>query len=341
MAMLTQNLLGQSPAWLATLDLISGLAAVEKPVLVVGERGTGKTLVAGRLHFLSPRWEQNWQTINCAAFNEKGLDAQWFGGAGYNQECLLEAANDGTLFLDNIEAMPLGVQKMLLDVIETGTDSTANDIDVRIVAASAVDLPRLVKAGRFCADLLDVLAFDVISLPPLRVRGADILTLAEHFAAKMVADLDEDGFPGFPGFSAEVREFLAGYAWPGNVRELKTVVERAVGRAWNEDGGLDAAISQINIDPFEAPWRLGGGRRAENQSDGLQIAPEQAPSPQTKGTAQTTQEQGFTNRTDAFELSLIHEALTQAKNHQGKAAKYLGLSYHQFRGLLRKHGLKK
>ncbi len=338
MAKLAQNLLGQSPAWLATLDLISGLAALEKPVLIVGERGTGKTLVGARLHFLSPRWEQSWQAVNCAAHNRDSLYAQLFGGAGYNQDSLLEAASGGTLFLDNIEAVPLDVQAKLLDMIETGTDSTGADIDVRIVAASAVSLPGQVKAGHFCADLLGVLAFDVITLPPLRVRGADILTLAEHFAANMVADLGEDGYFGF---SAEVREFLKNYAWPGNVRELKTVVERTVGRAWNEDGGLSVAISQINIDPFEAPWRLEGGQVPESQAGGLQTAPEPVSSPQAQDKSQTAQTQGFIDRTEAFELSLINEALTQAKNHQGKAAKYLGLSYHQFRGLLRKHGLKK
>ena len=221
--------------------------------------------------------------------------------------------------------------QVLLDVIETGVGGS--DIDVRIVAASATDLPSRVKAGHFCADLLDVLAFDVITMPPLRVRGADILTLAEHFAAKMVADLGEDGFSGF---SAEVCEFLKDYAWPGNIRELKTVIERAVGRAWNEDGGLTAPISQISIDPFAAPWRIRDGLGAGFKDEG-----EQTPSQQTQDPLPETQEQGFTKRTDAFELSLIQEALAFGKNHQGKAAKYLGLSYHQFRGLLRKHGLKK
>jgi len=336
MAQHTQNLLGQSPAWLATLDAISGLAAIEKPILVVGERGTGKTLVAGRLHFLSPRWEQSWQAVNCAAFSDDGLDAHLFGAAGFNREGLLGETQGGTLFLDNIDDMPLSVQEKLLDAIETGRVASSGGeveagIDIRILAASAANLPARVKAGRFNARLMDVLAFDVITLPPLRARGADILVLAEHFAGRMVIDLAEEGFPGF---SAEVKEFMNSYDWPGNIRELKTVIERAIGRAWNEDGGLATPISQINIDPFAAPWRVRDGL-------GEGLKDEQTSPQQTQDTLPDTQEQGFTKRTDAFELSLIQEALAFGKNHQGKAAKYLGLSYHQFRGLLRKHGLKK
>lgn len=338
MAQSTQNLLGQSPAWLATLDLISGLAALDKPILVVGERGTGKTLVAGRLHFLSPRWEQNWQAVNCAALKGDDLDACLFGGAGYNRESVLESAEGGTLLLDNIDAVPPSLQEKLLNVIETGRIAAQGgepeaDIDVRILAASAANLPALVADGRFSADLMDVLAFDVITLPPLRVRGGDILVLAEHFAASMVTDLGEEGFSGF---SAEVREFLQGYDWPGNIRELKTIVERAVGRAWNEDGGLAAPVSQINIDPFISPWGQRDNLREEIADDVQQFRQD---APQDR--QQNTQEKNFSNRTEAFELALLHEALTQTKNHQGKAAKYLGLSYHQFRGLLRKHGLKK
>ncbi len=334
MVQATQHLLGQSPAWLATLDLISGLAALDKPILVVGERGTGKTLVAGRLHFLSPRWEQNWQAVNCAALSGGGLDTCLFGGAGYTRESVLESADGGTLLLDNIDAAPLQVQEKVLNVIETGRieapgDAAKIDIDVRILATSAAHLPTMVTDGHFSAGLLDVLAFDVITLPPLRVRGGDILVLAEHFATTMVANLGEEGFAGF---SAEVRAFLNGYDWPGNIRELKTVIGRAVGRAWNEEEGLAVPVSQIDIDAFASPWGQKDNLKKEI-ADGTQRVQQDR--------QQNTQEKSFTRRTEAFELALLHEALTQAKNHQGKAAKYLGLSYHQFRGLLRKYGLKK
>jgi len=344
MVEIAQKLIGQSPAWLVTLDSISGLAAIDKPILVVGEHGTGKTSVAGRLHFLSPRWEQVWQAVNCAAMSSADLEARIFGNGSGQTTSLLEAADEGTLFIDNVETLPLTVQEKLLGVIESGTfESVTGDedisVDVRILSASSVDLRAEVAAGRFSADLLSVLAYDVITLPPLRVRKPDIMPMAEKFAANMVTILGEESFAGF---SAELIEYLLAYEWPGNVRELKTVIERAVGRAWNEEGGLSVPITDINIDPFDTLWKLGKlgqlgeGRPAHNartQQDGSGTESE-TPANDMIG-------ENFTERTDAFELALIKEALTQNKNHQGKAAKYLGLTYHQFRGLLRKHGLKK
>ena len=361
MVQLTQNLIGQSPAWLVTLDAISGLAAIDKPILVVGEAGTGKTSVAGRMHFLSPRWEQTWQAVNCAALNEASLEARLFGGVNYGQAgqatSLLESADGGTLFLDNIECMSLCLQEKLCGVIETGaflpsgTDEEIS-VDVRFLSASLVDLRIWAAAGRFSENLLSLLAYDVITLPPLRARKRDIIPLAEKFATKMVADLEEDSFPGF---SAEVIEFMESYDWQGNIRELKAVVERAVGRAWNEDGGLAQPVSRINIDPFEAPWTLRGGRRPPvgghaplNSNVDLQAAqpsaaPDMSPTTAPIMAAPIMDSAGasLTERTDAFELAILKEALTHTKNHQGNAAKYLGLTYHQFRGLLRKHGLKK
>jgi len=338
MAEIAQKLIGQSPAWLVTLDSISGLAAIDKPILVVGEHGTGKTSVAGRLHFLSPRWEQTWQAVNCAALDGTSLEARIFGSASGLATSLLEEAEGGTLFIDNIEAMPLAVQEKLLSVIETGTFkslSGAEDIsvDVRILSSSAVDLRAEVAAGRFSSNLLSVLAFDVITLPPLRARQNDIMPMAEKFAADMVTLLDEDSFPGF---SAEVIEFLQSYDWPCNVRELKNVVERAVGRAWNDEGGLNMPITSINLDPFDTPWQL-GGRQVEQQNIAQQNGQDTVPVLAANDGAG----KNLTERTDAFELSIIQEALKHSKNHQGKAAEYLGLTYHQFRGLLRKHGLKK
>ncbi len=336
MSAIPPQLIGQSPAWLATLDQISGAAALDKSMLVVGERGTGKELVAARLHFLSPRWEQAYIAVNCAALSDELLDSELFGheagaftGASARRLGRFERADKGTLFLDEIATASARVQEKLLRVIEYGEferlggDKTLT-VNVRVLGATNVDLPAAVRAGKFRADLLDRLAFDVITLPPLRVRKADILPLATHFGQRMSADL---GIASFPGFSAEVLEFMNGYNWPGNVRELKNVVERALGRAYNEEDGLALPLSQINIDPFEAPWRL-----SEDEATVPQIG-----LPETIETGETD----FTARTHAFELALVNEALTVAKNHQGHAAKHLGLSYHQFRGLLRKHGLRK
>jgi psp operon transcriptional activator len=340
MAAIPPQLIGQSPAWLATLDQISGSAALDRSMLVIGERGTGKELVAARLHFLSPRWEKAYIPVNCAALSDELLDSELFGheqgaftGVSKRRLGRFERADGGTLFLDEIATASARVQEKLLRVIEYGEferlggDQTLK-VDVRVIGATNVDLPAAIKKGEFRADLLDRLAFDVITLPPLRIRKSDIFTLAEHFAGKMAAEL---GAESFPGFKPEVMEFLGEYKWPGNVRELKNVVERAVGRAYNDEGGLSAPISQINIDPFEAPWRL---------------TADEAPPATTSETAQTPDAPiitgtDFTERTHAFELSLVKEALSQNKNHQGRAADYLGLTYHQFRGLLRKHGMRK
>ena len=348
MVEIAQKLIGQSPAWLVTLDSISGLAAIDKPILVVGEHGTGKTSVAGRLHFLSPRWEQTWQAVNCATMSGADLEARIFGGQSGQATSMLEAADGGTLFLDNIEALPLAVQEKLLGVVETGVFRSTNaeevvSVDVRILSASSVDLRAEVTAGRFSSNLLSVLAYDVITLPPLRVRKTDIMPMAEKFAANMVTLLGEENFSGF---SAELIEFLQAYDWPCNVRELKSVIERAVGRAWNEEGGLSLPISDINLDPFDVPWQLGEISR-EQKNVQHQTEPSGAPGLAAPGlaapglAANDMAGKNFTERADAFELAIIKEALTHSKNHQGKAAQYLGLTYHQFRGLLRKHGLKK
>jgi len=339
MAAIPPQLIGGSPAWLATLDQITGSAALDKSMLVVGERGTGKELVAARLHFLSPRWEQAYIAVNCAALSDELLDSELFGheagaftGASKRRLGRFERADKGTLFLDEIATASARVQEKLLRVVEYGQferlggDQTIT-VDVRVIGATNTDLPAAAKAGEFRADLLDRLAFDVITLPPLRVRKADVFSLAEHFGKRMAVGL---GAESFPGFTPEVMEFLSDYEWPGNVRELKNVTERAVGRAFNEDTSLSSPVGQINLDPFEAPWRLGKDIDSTAQ-------------PKTSDTVITPQPAGtdFTDRTNAFELSLVNEALAQSKNHQGKAADYLGLTYHQFRGLLRKHGLRK
>lgn len=337
MATIPPQLIGQSPAWLATLDQISGSAALDRSMLVIGERGTGKELVAARLHFLSPRWEKAYIPVNCAALSDELLDSELFGheqgaftGASKRRAGRFERADGGTLFLDEIATASARVQEKLLRVIEYGEferlggDQTLK-VDVRVIGATNVDLPAAVRKGDFRADLLDRLAFDVITLPPLRIRKSDIFPLAEFFGRNMAAELGEESFPGF---SPEVMAYLADHDWPGNVRELKNVTERAVGRAYNDDGGLTAPIRQLNLDPFEAPWRL----TAEETPD---IPKPQNPhAPDIQGT-------DFTERTHAFELSLVKEALSQCENHQGRASKYLGLTYHQFRGLLRKHGLRK
>ena len=183
-----------------------------------------------------------------------------------------------------------------------------------------------IKANQISEDFLDRIAFDVVHIPPLRVRRDDIAPLISHFGRKMVSSL---GAERFPGLTPEATNMLMGYSWPGNIRELKNVIERSVSRAYLMDETLSAPIQTLNLNPLESPW----------ESTAEDIAPI-APATVTAETPaiQTTD---FTDRVMVFERGLIDEAMTTHNHHQGKAADYLGLSYHQFRGLLRKHGMKK
>ncbi len=339
MAALPPQLIGSSPAFLATLDRVSQSAALDRSMLVVGERGTGKELIAARLHFLSPRWDKTYLAVNCAALNDELLDSELFGheagaftGASKRRAGRFERADGGTLFLDEIATASARVQEKLLRVIEYGEferlgGDTTLTVDVRVIGATNVDLPAAVKAGDFRADLLDRLAFDVITLPPLRARRADIIPLAESFGRKMALEM---GAESFPGFSPDILEFMTAHDWPGNVRELKNVSERAVGMAILDDNSFDGPVNDITLDPFATPWRPGGEQTA---SDSPQKAAPAVPA--------DMQNQDFYARVNAYELSLVTDALSRAGNHQGRAAKSLGLTYHSFRGLLRKHGLKK
>jgi len=327
-----QNLIGQSPAFTAVLEQVSQLAPLSKPVLIVGERGTGKELIAERLHFLSRRWENPFLKLNCAALTESLLETELFGheagaftGAAKRRKGRFELADNGSLFLDELANTSLSIQEKILRVVEYGEfervgSSATIRTDVRLIGATNMDLPAQVKAGKFRADLLDRLAFDVVTLPPLRVRIEDIQILAEHFATKMAAEL---GREYFAGFSKPAREALMQYAWPGNIRELKNVVERAVYRC--ED--VDAEISQIDFDPFASPWRP-----LDNKTD------EAADNPVTTATSILPAEPfNFKDHIQQTEVDLIQAALKQNKYKQKQTAEYLGMTYHQLRGYLRKY----
>lgn len=351
MAALPPQPIGQSQAYLAILDRVSDSAVLERPVLVVGERGTGKELIAKRLHFLSPRWEKVFITVNCAAFTDARLDEQLFG------ESFLDGredtngkfyqADEGTIFLDNIDAVSPRLQEKLMAAVEYGRyeasgEHAEQEVDVRVISASAVDLPAAVTRGTFRADLLDRLAFEVLTLPPLRARTDDILPLSEHFGRKIAAELGADSFPGF---TAEAKDALLTRRWPGNVRELKAVIERNTARAWLADETLGNPIGggltgPLEFDPFASEHRLQdettppAALEYKLITDPIDPALPEAPQDQT-------QLQGFQDRVLAFERKLIDEAMRASDNHQGKAAERLELTYHQFRGLMRKHGLKK
>ncbi len=360
MAALPPQPIGQSQAYLAILDQVSDAAVLERPVLIAGERGTGKELIASRLHFLSPRWERVFITVNCAAYTDERLDEELFG------ESFLDGREDtngkfyhadgGTIFLDNIHVVSPRLQEKLMGAVEYGRfeasgEHSEQEVDVRVIAATAIDLPAAVQRGDFRADLLDRLAFTVLTLPPLRARRDDILPLSEHFGRKIAAEMGADSFPGF---TAEASESLLERQWTGNVRELKAVIERNTARHWLADETLSEPIGPLRFDPFAGPHRL---RDAQPPAPTIHPATRQsmpvvpAPPPNTDVPlpaytlpplqAEDTATASFADRVMRFERGLIDEALRVSGQHQGKAAERLDLSYHQFRGLLRKHGLKK
>ncbi|MBV8614985.1 MAG: phage shock protein operon transcriptional activator [Acetobacteraceae bacterium] len=316
--------LGESPAFQAMLAHVSRLAPLDRPVLVVGERGTGKELVASRLAYLSPRWTRPFVKLNCAALPESLLDSELFGheagaftGAGRRRPGRFELADGGTLFLDEVANASLAVQEKLLRAIEYGAFERVggNDtlaVDVRVIAATNADLPALAASGRFRADLLDRLAFDVVALPPLRDRPEDIPLLADHFATRMTAEL---GRPYFPGFTPAAMARLRAHGWPGNVRELRNVVERSVCRMERPAQPLDEVV----LDPFA------GLARPEPVAAPAPAPP--APSPLAD----------FTGAVRRFEADLLRRALEESRHNQRRAAERLGLSYDQLRHLLRAH----
>lgn len=339
-------LIGISPALLAALEHVSAAAALDRPVLVIGERGTGKELVAARVHFLSQRWSRNYLKINCAALSDDLLESELFGheagaftGATARHVGRFERADGGTLFLDEIATSSSRAQEKILRVVEYGEfervgGSQTLATDVRVVAAANVDLPSRAASGEFRADLLDRLAFDVITLPPLRARLDDIPVLTEHFGRRMASEL---GAPAFPGFSQNALETLLSHSWPGNVRELKNVVERAVYRALAVNPLADELIDEIVLDPFESPWRPS----AQLSSPAVQASTlTDRAATERSIEDHEPKDEDFERATAAFESRLIMRALHASEGHQGRAARRLGLTYHQFRGLMRKHGLK-
>ena len=333
--------IGQSAAFQQTMAAISQVAPLSRPVLVIGERGTGKELMAARLHYLSPRWNQPFIKLNCGALAESLLEAELFGheagaftGAQKRRPGRFELAHRGTLFLDEIAKAPLTVQETILRVVEYGTFERVGgaetiEVDVRLVAAANMDLPALAAAGKFRADLLDRLAFDVVTRPPVRHRREDIAVVAEHVALRMTKEL---GREVFAGFTERAMATLMHHDWPGNVRELRNVVERAVYRA-----EPDLPVDEVTLDPFRSPWRPTTHIGADMPAA---VAAQTAPRPyEPEVEPPGGNGYDFMEFIAATEKRLLTEALVRNAHHQKKTADYLGMSYHQLRNQLRKHGL--
>ena len=332
---------GSSLAFLDAVERASRAAPLNRPVLVIGERGTGKELIAERLHHLSGRWAGPLITMNCAALPENLIEAELFGheagsftGAAKTRHGRFEEADGGTLFLDELATLSSPAQDRLLRAVEYGEitrigASKPISVDVRIVAATNEHLPRLVDQGRFRADLLDRLSFEVVTLPPLRFRKGDIPLLAEHFGRRMAAELE---WSNWPGFSPDAQSSLENYPWPGNVRELRNVVERAVYR--HEDP--ERAIPAIQFDPFQSPWVMADAGSSPTMiapmGDGTMPAPTALP-PMPAST------DDLRAAVNAYEKALLEEALARNRFNQRTTAAALGLTYDQLRHAMKRHKL--
>jgi psp operon transcriptional activator len=241
-----------------------------------------------------------------------------------------EEADRGTLFLDELATLSMGAQERLLRAVEYGEvtrigSSRPVSVDVRIVAATNENLPRLAAEGRFRADLLDRLSFEVITLPPLRAREGDVEVLADYSGRRMAAEI---GWERWPGYAEHVARQLHEYDWPGNVRELRNVVERAVYR-WDN---WEQPIAHVQFDPFDSPWIP---------------APTARPTAKPEVTAEADRHAApsfdsiddLRRAVDAHERSIVLHALGKHRWNQRQTAKALGLSYDQLRHCIKKHDL--
>ena len=327
---------GESGAFLDAVELASRAAELDRPVLVIGERGTGKELIAERLHRLSRRWEGPLITLNCAALPETLIEAELFGheagaftGATRARAGAFEEADGGTLFLDELATLSAAAQERLLRAVEYGEvtrigSNTPQQVDARIIAATNENLPSLVERNKFRADLLDRLSFEVVTLPPLRVRESDILILADYFGRRMAVELD---WPSWPGFGEDAIAALMAHDWPGNVRELRNVVERAVYR-WDL---FEEPVNRIQLDPFDSPWQIPAA--AENQAPTPHVAPALRPE------AEKPVVDDFKGAVESYEKEILEAALERSRFNQRQTAKSLGLSYDQLRHALKRHDM--
>jgi len=317
------QLLGTSPAMIQIYKLIGTLAGTESTILVTGESGTGKELVARAIHDTSLRKGQPFVSINCGAFPETLLESELFGyvrgaftGAAANKKGLIEAADGGSLFLDEIGDMPLPMQVKLLRALQDhrvrpvgGTQEIS--VDVRVIAATNQDLKAAVAAGQFREDLYYRIAVIPLEIPPLRERKADIAVLAEHFVRRYAQAQGKNIF----GFSPRVMKILESYSWPGNVRELENVVERAVALESSQLIQPERLPEQLLAEPVELRVEL---HTAELPDGGVD----------------------YESTIQRIETDLIKNALKKTQGNQMRAARLLNLSYRSLRHKIQTLGIK-
>lgn len=314
-----ENIIGQSANMQELFRLIPRVAQSNSNVLITGESGSGKELVATALHNLSNRKNKNFVTINCAAFPEGLLESELFGhmkgaftGAMYNKQGLFEIADSGSLFLDEIGEMPINLQVKLLRVLENGTFRRVggtNDIkvNVRVISATNKDLMEEIAAGRFREDLYYRLNVFPIVIPPLRERKDDIPLLVDHFLKKISSTPKR--------VTPDAMRILMDYPWKGNVRELENVLERVV-----------LLTDKYDITPDDLPSEITG---VSSQVASIKEMPELS-------------DEGvdIERLIGNIEKSYLMKALAKAGGVKTEAAKLLNLSFRSFRHKLQKYGIK-
>ena len=319
------GMIGRSSIMLEVFRLVETVCRTNSTVLISGESGTGKELVAHATHQLSLRRERPFVAVNCGAMPEALLESELFGhvrgaftGADKDKKGLIEAADGGTVFLDEIGEMPPTMQVKLLRVLQErkyrrvgGTEESASNI--RVIAATNRDLPKLVGDGRFREDLFYRLNVIPVSVPALRDRGDDVALIADHFLAKYTREMGKT----IDGFSPEASQLLSAYRWPGNVRELENVVERAV-----------ALESERRVAAATLPQNLREGRPATTRSS------------DRAGSEEAGEGFNLERHLQDIERSHLERALERSGGVQTRAADVLGLSFRQFRYLAKKYGLK-
>jgi two-component system response regulator PilR (NtrC family) len=316
------NIIGRSEAMLEVFKMIETVARTNSTILLTGESGTGKGLVAQAIHFHSLRRDKPMVSLNCGAMPENLLESELFGhmrgsftGADANKKGLLEVAERGTIFLDEIGEMSAVMQVKLLRVLQERRFRRVGGLeelqaDIRVIAATNQDLARAISDGRFREDLYYRINVIPIALPPLRDRREDIPLIAEHFLAKYTEQMEKE----ITGIAHESMELLVHHDWPGNIRELENAMERAVA---------------LEVSPAILPESLPASIRGE--------APRAAALP-----VEGLPESGFDLEAHVkeIEMSYIAEALKRAGGVQVKAAELLGMSFRSFRYYVKKYNLR-
>ena len=329
------GMIGESPVIRAVMEQARQIAALDDtpPVLITGETGTGKGLIAHTIHASGPRASKPFIEVNCTALPASLMEAELFGhergaftDAKQSKIGLFEAAERGFIFLDEIGDTELPLQGKLLRAIEERMVRRVGGIrdrkiDVRILAATNRDLEREAQAGTFRRDLYFRLAVILLRLPPLRERGDDVLLLADDFVRRYSTKYGKD----VKRMSPAVRDALLAYSWPGNVRELSHVMERAV--LWSQGGVLEA--EQLSLTKLDDTQSREPAAAVDSDANGDTTAPLMPPSalpPRGTDLAQ-------------WEKSMIEQALREANGNQTQAAQRLGVSRDTLRYRLKKFGI--